>query len=39
MMKSGIRIDIPGFGRLHIQAVCSDYTGTLSRKGALIDGV
>jgi soluble P-type ATPase len=39
MMKSGIRIDIPGFGRLHIQAVCSDYTGTLSREGELIDGV
>ena len=39
MMKSGIRIDIPGFGQLHIQAVCSDYTGTLSRKGELIDGV
>ncbi len=39
MMKSGIRIDIPGFGQLHIQAVCSDYTGTLSREGELIDGV
>jgi len=39
MMKSGIRIDIPGFGRLHIQVICSDYTGTLSREGRLIDSV
>ena len=39
MMKSGIRINIPGFGHLHIQAICSDYTGTLSRKGELIDDV
>jgi len=38
-MKNGIRIDIPGFGQLHIKLVCSDYTGTLSRKGELIDGV
>jgi soluble P-type ATPase len=38
-MKSGIRIDIPGFGQLHIQAICSDYTGTLSREGGLIHGV
>lgn len=38
-MKSGIRIDIPGFGHLQIQAVCSDYTGTLSCEGKLIMGV
>ena len=38
-MKSGISIDIPGFGHLHIQAICSDYTGTLSCEGELIDGV
>jgi soluble P-type ATPase len=38
-MKSGISIDIPGFGHLHIEAICSDYTGTLSCKGELIDGV
>jgi soluble P-type ATPase len=38
-MKSGIRIDIPGFGHLHIQTLCSDYTGTLSCEGKLIDGV
>jgi soluble P-type ATPase len=39
MAKNGIRIDIPGFGHLHIQAICSDYTGTLSREGELINGV
>jgi soluble P-type ATPase len=39
MMKSGISIDIPGFGHLHIEAICSDYTGTLSREGKLINGV
>jgi soluble P-type ATPase len=39
MAKSGIRIDIPGRARLHIQAMCSDYTGTLSYSGKLIDGV
>ena len=38
-MKSGIRIDIPGFGQLHIRVICSDYTGTLSCQGKLIDGV
>ncbi len=38
-MKSGISIDIPGFGQLHIKATCSDYTGTLSREGKLINGV
>jgi soluble P-type ATPase len=39
MAKSGIRIDIPGFGTLHFKALCSDYTGTLSHSGKLIDGV
>jgi soluble P-type ATPase len=38
-MKGGIGIDIPGFGHLHIQAICSDYTGTLSCEGKLIKGV
>ena len=38
-MKNGIRIDIPGFGDLRIEVICSDYTGTLSRAGQLIDGV
>ena len=37
--KPGIRINIPGFGELHIKAVCSDYTGTLSCAGKLISGV
>ncbi|HZR75921.1 hypothetical protein [Bradyrhizobium sp.] len=38
-MKSGIRLNIPGFGHLHIEAICSDYTGTLCLRGELIDGV
>jgi soluble P-type ATPase len=38
-VKPGIGIDIPGFGELHIKAVCSDYTGTLSCEGKLIAGV
>lgn len=37
--KAGIHIDIPGFGKLHIKAVCSDFTGTLSCEGKLIGGV
>jgi soluble P-type ATPase len=39
MMKQGIQIDIPGFRKLDIRAVCSDYTGTLSLEGELISGV
>ena len=39
MPKPGIDIDIPGFGRLHIKVLCSDYTGTLSYRGELIGGV
>jgi soluble P-type ATPase len=39
MPKDGIRLDIPGFGRLHLKAMCSDYTGTLSYRGKLIRGV
>jgi soluble P-type ATPase len=35
MNKPGIRIDIPGFGKRHIQTVVSDYTGTLSCGGAI----
>ena len=34
--KTGIAIDIPGFGRREIQIVVSDYTGTHSR-GGLVD--
>jgi soluble P-type ATPase len=37
--KRGIEIDIPGFGKLRIKAVCTDYTGTLSCKGRLVGGV
>jgi soluble P-type ATPase len=36
--KCGIKIEIPGRGDLRILAVCSDYTGTLSREGKLIKG-
>lgn len=37
--KEGIEIAIPGFGTLHVKAICSDYTGTLSCRGRLIRGV
>lgn len=39
MSKRGIDIDIPGFGRLHVKVMCSDYTGTLSQSGKLVSGV
>ena len=39
MSKSGIRIDIPGFGHLHVKALCSDSTGPLAQGGKLIRGV
>lgn len=39
MAKSGIQIDIPGFGVRHILTVLTDYTGTLSRSGRLDVGV
>lgn len=39
MAKTGIRIDIPGLGARHILTVLTDYTGTLSRGGRLVDGV
>jgi soluble P-type ATPase len=39
MPKGGIHIDIPGYGTLHLKALCSDYTGTLSHGGELIGGV
>ncbi len=34
-----IIIDIPGFGRLEIQHLVSDFTGTLSENGRLCEGV
>lgn len=39
MSKSGISIDIPGFGRRHITTMLTDYTGTLSRRGRLTEGI
>jgi len=39
MSKPGITIDIPGFGKLQINAILSDYTGTLSFAGKLSPGV
>jgi soluble P-type ATPase len=39
MSKLGITIDIPGFGKLQINAILSDYTGTLSFSGKLVAGV
>ena len=39
MNKPGITIDIPGFGKLQINAVLSDYTGTLAFNGKLVAGV
>jgi len=38
MKKPGIMIDIPGFGKLQINAILSDYTGTLSFSGKLVTG-
>jgi len=39
LKKPGIAIDIPGFGKLQIDAVLTDYTGTLSFAGKLSPGV
>ena len=39
MKKPGIAIEIPGFGKLQINAILSDYTGTLSFSGKLVTGV
>ncbi len=39
MSKSGITIEIPGFGRRAIRTIVSDYTGTLSCGGKLVPGV
>jgi soluble P-type ATPase len=39
MNKPGILIDIPGFGRREITTIVSDYTGTHSRGGKLVEGV
>ncbi len=34
-----LKMDIEGFGSLHLKYLLSDYTGTLSETGILIDGV
>jgi soluble P-type ATPase len=39
MKKRGITVDIPGFGKLQINAIVSDYTGTLACGGKLVLGV
>ncbi len=39
MAKTGISIEIPGFGFRHIRMILTDYTGTLSRGGRLDGGV
>jgi soluble P-type ATPase len=39
MEKPGIAIDIPGFGKLQINAILTDYTGTLAFSGKLVPGV
>jgi soluble P-type ATPase len=38
MAKPGVAVDIPGFGRLRIERVVTDYTGTLSFGGKLVAG-
>jgi hypothetical protein len=39
MQAREIQIEIPGFEDLHIRTIFTDYTGTLSLEGELIDGV
>jgi soluble P-type ATPase len=39
MRKRGITIDIPGFGKVQINSILSDYTGTLAFNGKLVLGV
>jgi len=39
MGTTDIQIQIPGFEDFHIRTICTDYTGTLSLGGKLIDGV
>jgi soluble P-type ATPase len=39
MNKPGIAIDIPGSGKLQINAILTDYTGTLAFNGKLVPGV
>lgn len=39
MKKPGIAVEIPGFGRLELRVLISDYTGTLACGGRLVPGV
>jgi soluble P-type ATPase len=39
MRKPGITINIPGFGKVQINSILSDYTGTLACGGNLVFGV
>jgi soluble P-type ATPase len=39
MKKPGITVDIPGFGKVEINAILSDYTGTLAFSGKLVAGI
>ena len=39
MKKTGITVEIPGFGKVQINAILSDYTGTLAFGGKLSPGV
>jgi soluble P-type ATPase len=39
MKKPGISIDIPGFGKVQINSILSDYTGTLACGRKLVLGV
>jgi soluble P-type ATPase len=34
-MKPGVLVEIPGFGRLDLRVLVSDFTGTLSRGGKI----
>jgi soluble P-type ATPase len=38
MRKPGITINIPGFGKVQINSILSDYTGTLACGGKLVLG-
>jgi soluble P-type ATPase len=38
-MKRGIVVEIPGFGKLELRTMVSDYTGTLSRGGRMTQEV
>lgn len=39
LTKSGIHLDMPGGGRIHITTLLTDFTGTLSNGGVLSEGV